>query len=73
MGPYIFKWGQETIWLIVVAALAALGALLSGIPADQFFADPKAVFVLALAAVGRPVGAIVFNQVQKLIDRFTSQ
>jgi len=66
MAPYIIKWGQETLWLAIVAGLGALAGQLAGVDWSAFWADPKAVIVAAALVVGRVVGAVIWNQLSRL-------
>lgn len=66
MQSYIIKWSQEAIWAIAVAAVVAIGQVISGVSVAQLLSDPGAQAAIVGAAVGRAVLAVVWNQLAKL-------
>lgn len=66
MQTYNFKALSEVIWAVVVAAVVAIGLVLSGVPVDQLLSDPQAVAAMVAAAVARAAGAAIQNGIAKL-------
>jgi len=66
MDKYTIKWGQETIWVVSVAALGVVSATVAGINWSDFWAAPATVAGVVALAVGRVVMATLWNQILKL-------
>jgi hypothetical protein len=66
---YVFQWGQEIFWAVVIAVAVAVVPLLAGADVDAIFADPKGWLTVLAAAAARSAVAGMILAVQGLLRR----
>lgn len=66
---YVFKWGSEIFWAVVIAVAIAVIPILAGADPDVIFADPKAWAAILGGAVARAAVAGGLLAFQGLLRR----
>ena len=66
---YVFKWGTEIFWAVVIAVAVAVVPILAGANVDEIFANPYAWAAMLGGAIARSAVAGFLLAVQALLRK----
>ena len=66
---YVFRWGQELFWAVVIAVAVVVVPILGGADVDAIFADPQTWLSMLGAAAARAAVAGLLLAVQGFLRR----